>query len=198
MVKEDALKNETRREIYLEILKHPGIYLRKLSRKLQIPTTTMNYHLDYLQKRGYIVGKPDGRFTHYYISHNIGARDKELLHIFRQEVSREIIIHLILLRSSTKNKMIAMLERHPATINSHLKKLIAKGIVERTDISNEMRYRLTNPEQICDFLVKNREALSDYRIDHILNIIEYGMDPARIFDAVLNAIFEVFPHPYHI
>jgi len=198
MIKKDALENSSRNKLYQTILKHPGIYLRELSRKLQIPTTTMNYHLVYLQKRGYIVRKPDGRFIRFYITQNIGVRDKEMLHLFRQEVTREIIIHLILSRSSTKNRMIVMLERHPATINSHLKKLIKIGIVERADISGEIRYILTNPEQICDFLVNNREVLSDFRINHVLNMVEYGLSPARIFDGVLDAIFEVFPHPYHV
>jgi len=197
MVKDDALINKTRKQIYSDILKHPGIYLRELSRKLQIPTTTMNYHLDYLQKRGYIVGKPDGRFIRYYITQNIGVKDKELLHLFRQQVSREIIIHLVLSRSSSKNQLIAMLERHPATINSHLKKLIQMGIVERSEIASEMRYRLKNPEQICDFLVNNKESLSEFRISHILNMVEYGLSPARIFDGVLIALYEVFPHPYY-
>ena len=173
MARNDPLKNGTRNKIYQTIMKNPGIHLRKLSRKIQIPTTTLNYHLDYLQKRGYLVRKSDANFIRYYVAQNIGLRDKEMLHIFRQNVTREIIVHLILSKSSTKRKMIAVMKRHPATIDSHLKKLIELKIVERGIIFGKMQYRLTNPEAVCEFLIKHRESLSDHGINRILNQVEY-------------------------
>ena len=57
MRKEELLKLKIRRQIYQFILKYPGFHFSEISRKLKIPKTTLNYHLSYLEKYGFIVVK---------------------------------------------------------------------------------------------------------------------------------------------
>lgn len=50
MDEEQALDLEIRRKIYNHIVNSPGLYERELSRALNIPLSTLDYHLYYLKK----------------------------------------------------------------------------------------------------------------------------------------------------
>jgi predicted transcriptional regulator len=52
--KEKVLENEHRREIYNFVKENPGLHMRELQRKLEIPLSTLEYHLDY-RKRCYLL-----------------------------------------------------------------------------------------------------------------------------------------------
>lgn len=199
---ENTLELKNRRKIFSFIRKNPGIYLRKLSRKLDIPKTTLIYHLDYLEKRRYIEKKTDGKYTRYYITQNVGTIEKKLLHLFRQEVTRNIIL-LLLLQNSPPKRIISKLKHNPRTINSNLKKLIDMEIVTRVKVYNQIQYRLKDPEIIIDFLYKYKDILSndgimsEFGINEVLNRIEYGI-PEKGIDAIIETIYDIFPHPYHV
>ena len=45
------------------------------------------------------------------------------------------------------------------------------------------------------FLIRYKDALSDELVDAMLGWVEGNAK--RHTDAVLEAIFEIFPHPYH-
>jgi len=49
MKKKDALDLEIRRSIYNHILKSPGLHERELARVLDIPLSTLDYHLYYIK-----------------------------------------------------------------------------------------------------------------------------------------------------
>ena len=87
---EKTLDLKNRRQIFSFIRKYPGIYLRKLSRKLNIPKTTLIYHLDYLEKRGYTEKKNEGKYTRYYITQNVGTIEKNY-YIFLDKRLLEIL-----------------------------------------------------------------------------------------------------------
>jgi predicted transcriptional regulator len=198
---ENTLDLKNRRQIFTFIRKYPGTYLRKLSRKLDIPKTTLIYHLDYLEKRGYTEKKNDGKYTRYYITQNVGTIEKKLLHLFRQEITRNIIL-LLLLQNSPPKRIISELKHNPRTINSNLKKLIDMEIVNRVKVYNQIQYRLKDPEIIIDFLYKYKDTLSNdgvlskYGIREVLNRMEYGI-PKKGVDALIEMLYDIFPHPYH-
>ena len=49
-IRYSALELESRRRIYDFILNHPGIHFSALCRRLNVPKTTMFYHINYLKK----------------------------------------------------------------------------------------------------------------------------------------------------
>lgn len=60
VIREKSLDLKTRRNIYNFILKHPGLHFRELCRKLSLPNSTLSYHTRYLEKRGFIIARPEG------------------------------------------------------------------------------------------------------------------------------------------
>jgi predicted transcriptional regulator len=92
---EKILKLETRRQIYKIITKYPGLHLREISRRINVPLSSLRHHLRVLKKQGFIVSKSDSRFTRYYVTGKIGRDYKELMSLLRQDVPRKIILLLL-------------------------------------------------------------------------------------------------------
>ena len=61
---------------------------------MNMPKSTMDYHLRYLKKRNLISVIKKERYNHYYISKKIGREDKQLLSILREETPRRIILSM--------------------------------------------------------------------------------------------------------
>lgn len=94
--KDDILKLQTRRIIYDFILKNPGLNLREIQRRLNIPLGGLRYHLGYLEKLDLILFKPDKKYKRYYVKDTIGRQDKEILNLLRQETTLRIVVTLTL------------------------------------------------------------------------------------------------------
>ena len=181
-VEEKILGLETRRRIHSYILKYPGLHFRELIRKLNIPNSTLRYHLKYLKKRGLIIAIPEEGYVRYYIINNIGNAQKNMLHLLRQEVPRNIILYLLMVFCASQIEISKSLEKHPKTIEYHLKKLYNKNviepapvsngeahtkykvykIVERTPVGKEIIYRLKDPYSTYDSVILYKQrSLND-------------------------------------
>ena len=124
MIEEKGLELETRQEIYNFILKNPGLHLNELSRKLSIPISTINYHLNYLKKLDVLIAKPNGKYVRYYIARKIGEKDKKIISLLRQDIPFKIVMFLLLYPNSSQTEISKHLRRHSTTISFHLEKLI--------------------------------------------------------------------------
>ena len=178
---EEALDLKTRRSIYHFVYRYPGLHFRELCRKLHIPRSTLSYHLKYLEKRGLLITKSEGKYTCYYVSNNIGNDQKKVLPLLRREVPRNIILYLLTISCASQIELSKSLEKHPTTIEFHLKKLLDIGIiepapvdnkkvyikydglkiVERAPIGKEIIYRLKDPYSIYDSVILYKKKSSD-------------------------------------
>jgi DNA-binding transcriptional ArsR family regulator len=91
----DILALDTRKKIYDIILKNPGLHLRELGRKTEIPLATLRYHLNFLTKKGIIITKSDHRYSRYYVKHSVASKDKEIINLLRQDIPLRIILLLL-------------------------------------------------------------------------------------------------------
>lgn len=96
----NIFKFEKRRKIYQFVLNNPGLNKSELSREMNIPYTTLEHHLIYLKKRGFLVEKRKDKYARYYVVKEISYRDKELFNILRQDIPRRIVILLLYSRPS--------------------------------------------------------------------------------------------------
>jgi DNA-binding transcriptional ArsR family regulator len=189
-MEDTILELRKRREIYEFISKNSGLHMRDISRKMNIPFTTLQYHLNYLEKRGYIISKDDGKYIRYYISLEIGEKEKRILNCLRKKTTLHIILWFFIAQQCTQKDLSRFLEKHPATISFHLRNMLNAGIIkqvsiengviykdtlpnviERSQISSEKIYVLQDSWMIYDLLIKHKENLSDKEI--VAGIIEY-------------------------
>jgi predicted ArsR family transcriptional regulator len=216
-----------RRAIYQFILKSPGIHLRELSRRLHIPLTTIKYHLQVLQKRELIKVKKEGRYHRYYITHEIGTREKKLISLFRNSIPRTIILYLMIHYWSTQVDISNSIQKHPTTIEYHLKKLIDLEIIQQVKpvdgkiyrdekpriiecetTGREKVYILKNPQEIYDLIVTHKHSIIEDTISkHFIEWINYFQTtghpkkviaPKKWEKAIDDVLWEIFPHPYHV
>jgi DNA-binding transcriptional ArsR family regulator len=220
------IKLETRRRIYNFILDYSGLHLREISRKMDIPKTTLNYHINYLKDRGLIINKSEGRYVRIYVLKNSVYKYKEILGLLRQKTSRNILLIILKWTVSSRREISVELDMHPNTISNHLNKLLEMniieqapvgngiihrtdgGVIERSPIGREKFYRLTSSwiDLVYEAFIIYEESLFDDPSIKATTKTMYARShrlPERIyspdsaFDSVFEVLFEIFPHPYH-
>ena len=63
---EDVLDHRTRRMVYNYISSHPGVSFQRIRKVLDLNSSTLRYHLQYLEKAGKIVLEMEGGKKFYY------------------------------------------------------------------------------------------------------------------------------------
>jgi len=160
--REDILKFKTRKNIYNFILKYPGLHLRELSRKTNIPFSGLRYHLHFLKKQGLIIQKTDRRYTRYYIAQKVGKKDKDIINLLRQEVPRRIILLLLTPGPSNIYQNKKTLEKALTVPVTYLKTYSKKELVELTKYWN-------GPYGGLFHLRKSRTTI-DFHLEKLLDI----------------------------
>lgn len=198
MENKSILKLEKRRKIYNYILKYPGVHLSELSKKLNIPKTTLFYHLNYLKKCELVLVKSADRFSRYYGVRKVGEKNKKIFVILRQEIPRKIMLYLILHKDFPSQVEISKhLRKHPTTISFHLDKLMDIGLVRPIPMGNEIRYRVNCEHEMYEFFIEYNKCLLDEIIPFAVNWWEFMIQSDRV-DKIIELVYEVLPHPYHV
>ena len=218
----NILELQTRRDIYEHIASFPGQHIRMISRTLQIPFSTLQYHLRYLEKRELIIGKNDGKYTRYYSRFQFGKKEKEIVNILRKKTTRSIVFYLLAFVVCSQAELSKSLEKHPTTIKFHVnnmeKNFILKrvkseyGIIkfdykpyelEHMQEGNEILYALNDPYLIYNILITNRKSLlEDDMFQHMLDYINYMIStgvpdkmasPRKAIDVLVDLFWDLFP-----
>lgn len=195
--KEDLLNLKIRRTIYKFILENPGLHLRELSRRLNIPKSTLRYHLNYLEKQGLLVAKKEDKYNRYFISKDIGRREKNILSIIRTETTRDVLLYIWIMVVASSREIAKELNKHPTTVKFHIKRLLECGIIELAPVENGLVYTsLRNVPKINRKKSKNEVIyrLKEPQIEKlIIMYYEKGYYSGIIADAILTFIEELMP-----
>ena len=201
--KKDILSLKTRRDIFRYIDKNPGLNLRDLSRKLDMPRSTLNYHINYLKKHELIEIKIEGQYRYIFSKEKIGTNDKKIMHLLRKKTPSLIFIYFLYKIYFSQKELCEELKISSSTANYHIKKFLELGIFQETIIDDGRVYPFTKEESLdisfkrkkigreVIYIRKNQEIINDsYRLlitykdsmpnkDLIDTYIEY-------YDGVLN------------
>jgi len=169
MGKEEILELTVRREIYNHILQSPGLHERELSRKLNIPLSTLNYHLKYLKKRNLLSSSLDGLYTRYYVVGEIGSEDRKVIGVLRQKVPRKIVLFLLLNSRCNHRDIYNHVGVAPSTASFHLNKLAEFDVITRMQTGRETVYHIKNPEHISDLLITYKKSFFDSAVDSFVD-----------------------------
>jgi predicted transcriptional regulator len=168
MFKEEILENERRRRIYRFIEKNPGIYLRDLQRTLEMPLTSLEYHLDYMVRKNVILKERGGHYARYYVK-QLDSEDKKILSALRQKRTREIV-HITLLSKKAKyQSLLNELRIPPSTLSLYLKHLIDNNILVRTKVGHENIYSVQDEDRVAKLLIAYKSSLVDKLVDKALS-----------------------------
>lgn len=195
----NKLKLKSRVIIYNYILNYPGLHRNELSRKINIPYTTLKYHLNHLIKKGVLVEKNDGKYIRYYVRHKIGEIDKNKLNLFRRETVRNIIMYLDAIPDASLVEIATYWKKNPRTIAFYIKKLMKIGLIESTTKGREKNYRLAEWGEIYDLLITFNNVLFDDELSKYIKWRDaHTFGKVGTIDDFCEALYEIFPHPYHV
>ena len=190
------LEIETRQQIYNYILKYPGRHIRDLSRQLDLPKSTLIYHLKYLKKHGFIEENLYENYTRYYALKQVDRYHKEILNLFREEASRRVILYLAQNQFSTIDEISKNIHKHRSTVSHHLKKLSNAGILRYHKIDGEKRYQLVEGNGRLVFMIVTYEDSFDEETKRVIKKAKHKMETKGI-DQIMEIVWEIFPHPYY-
>ena len=94
MFRQEILENERRGNIYEFIKKNPGLHLRELQRRLKLPLTSLDYHLEYMVRKKVLLKESSEHYARFYIK-QLDDEDKKILHSLRQKRPREIVLIIL-------------------------------------------------------------------------------------------------------
>lgn len=159
-----------KRNIYEFILKNPGLHKRELSRILNLPMTTLNHHLRYLEKNNLISSKYIGGYVRFWALDKIGQKDKEMLFLLRQKTPRNIILSLAIHIFRSQKELSEDVDKDPATIYFHLKKLKDLNIIEEAPVEGGMIKRII-PGYYMNRKPLGKEKIYRFKSKDIINRI---------------------------
>jgi len=167
--KKSVLDFNTRRKIYEAIFDNPGIHLRRLSRNINIPLTTLNYHLKVLKKNDLIIEDFYNKQTRFFISNNIGVKERKVINLLRHETPRNIILMLFHSLCLSNSEISEALEKHPNTIYFHLKKLLEFDVIEPAPEVDEgyvfilgKESKILKRKHVCNEVVYRLKDMQNY------------------------------------
>jgi len=150
----DVLELETRRKIYDLVAKNPGLHLSKIAELLNMRVSLAEYHLIYLVKNQIIIPVKESGYLRFYVKGKIGAEDKRILALLRQDVPLRIVLFLLKNVALQHKDILRNVDVAPSTLSYHLKKLVGHGIVQVQTYGEERGYSISNKELIIRLLIQ--------------------------------------------
>ncbi len=168
MFKDEILENEKRRKIYALVEASPGIHLRELQRVLNIPLTTLEYHLSYMARKKIIFGETEHHHKRYYTK-LLDPEDKKVLAALRQKRMREIVLIVLENGKARHQLLVEYLKLSHSTLSSYLKYLVNKNILAREKIGYENFYTVRDEDRVAKVLIAYKPSFLDKLVDRVLD-----------------------------
>jgi len=166
-IKEKVLENEHRRTIYNFVKENPGLHLRELQRRLKIPLSTLEYHLDYLERKEILSLEDDRRYCRYFAEEHTDE-EKRLLSALRQKRLREIILLVLSEERVCFKELSREIKIADSTLSHYLGFLAEKEILVKERIGAETCYTVKSEKTVVTSLLCYRTSFVDKLVDNVL------------------------------
>ena len=167
---------ETRRAVYDCITRFPGVHLREVQRKLDMPMGLLEFHLLFLEKNRLVSIQHEGHYKRYYPAKS-GIKNKALLSMLRQEIPRQIMVRLLESEVASHSDILQNFQISPSTLSFHLNKLVKARILNREKQGRIRYYSLLDRDQVVETLITYRESFLDEVVDRFADVwLGIGLD----------------------
>jgi predicted transcriptional regulator len=167
MLKDIILENSRRKEIYDFIKKNPGFHFRELQRRLKIPLSSFEHHIDYMIRHKIISKEKDGGFTRFF-AQDMSQEEKRLLSTLRNRRVQEIVLLLLTKNELKYQDLKNQLDVHSSSLSYYLKHLVDKNIILRQKIGYENVYSIVD-RSVAKVLAIYKPKLIDKLTDKVMN-----------------------------
>lgn len=166
---------ETRKRVYDQIRRSPGIHFRELERRLELVVGNLQYHIHYLEKKNLIRAQTDGDYVRYFARDmSLNEIDRKILSLLRRSGCRHILIQLLNNPDLNNKQLSQALSLSASTISWNLNILIEAGIIERKKIGRTSNFTIVDPSAICKLLICYKESFLDALVDGFIEMWEFN------------------------
>ncbi len=165
---------DTRQQIRHHVGELPGVHFNRLCRELDIATGQAQYHLYRLVREGEIVAEELGGKTHYYAP-GFEPWERRTVAFLRRETTRGLIVRLHADGPAQPNELASELDLARSTISWHVSKLVAHGIVEKSD-DRPVTISLADPERTAELLEAVSPSLPSRVVDRFVRTVDQLFD----------------------
>jgi predicted transcriptional regulator len=160
---------ETRRAVYDCITRFPGIHLREIQRKLDMPMGLLEFHLIYLERNRLVGVEHESHYKRYYPARR-GIKNKKLLSMLRQDIPRRIMVKLLERGIASHSDLLTNFDISPSTLSFHLNKLVKAKILHRRKDGRVRYYSLLERDAVMETLITYRESFLDAVVDRFADV----------------------------
>jgi DNA-binding MarR family transcriptional regulator len=160
-----VLDLEARRRIAAFVRESPGLHMRELALRLNMPVSTLEYHCYQLVKHGQLVTRESAGFKAFYPGEGMDRRDKDILYLVRHDAPRRICTHLLLNPGATPKDLREVVGVTGPTLTFHLNKLRKAEILREEPDGRTKRLYVQDPERVASILVTYRRSFLDDAVD---------------------------------
>lgn len=168
------LELETRRRIYEQVKKSPGIHFRELERRLHLVVGNLQYHLQYLEKKNLIRASNDEDYVRYFVKdRSLNETERKIISFLRRSGCRHILIQLLSNPELNNKELSQAVGLSPSTISWNLNKLVEAGIIEREKTGRISRFTIIDPHTVAELLMCYKESFLDTLVDGFIKMWEF-------------------------
>jgi DNA-binding transcriptional ArsR family regulator len=136
--REEVLDNRVRYLLHGHIIDNPGLHFNALLREFGLSTGLATYHLDVLEREGFIRSVRDGTLRRFY-AHDVKVpRDRRLTPVELADAIRDIIVHR---PGVSQKEIIQELGLPRRAVGYHLQELVRAGEVHAAQRGRNTVYR---------------------------------------------------------
>jgi predicted transcriptional regulator len=153
---DEVLELETRQDIYDLIKKFPGLHMREIQRKLNIPIALAEYHLNIMEEAEVVSAIKEGGYKRYYeVSERakIGFGVRKQIGVLRQKIPLSIVLYLLKNKSAKPSNLSQALNINPSKLSFHLKKLRKINLIRRLKPVEGKGYVLVDEKMVHRLLL---------------------------------------------
>ncbi len=171
-LKEAVLELESRRKIYNIIESSPGLHFRELQRRAEAAYGSLQYHIEYLIKKGLVIEKKEDDYSRYFSKDFESTMEREVMALLRQKTVRRILMFFIEKPNSRNKDVSKYLNISPSTASWHIHRLLKSGSLSQQTVEGEKSFFLTDADMISRLLITYKSTFMDTIVDRFVEVWE--------------------------
>lgn len=163
--------SETRATVADAVARHPGIHVNALVRRLDLAPGQVQYHLRRLRAADAVVAEPLYGRTHYYPP-SYTDWERRALALLRRETAGDVVAALLVEGEARPADLAARLDLARSTLEWHLDRLVAEGLVEKRREDRRVTLAPAAPGATARLLREADPTLRERLVDRFTRLVD--------------------------